>query len=230
MPASILPGIIEKAPAGKKGFDVNSQLSANHANNIRNAGYDFCIRYIPRKASLIKGNITHQEALDILNAGLALMVVQHVDNPGWVASADLGKAYGAYAVEYVGEFVGLPPGVIIWLDLEEVSGSDQAIIDYCNTWYEEVKNAGYEPGIYCGFGTQLSSIQLYQKLKFQHYWRAYNGPDVAVRGYQLLQKTQKLVDGFWIDPNETQDDNHGGKVQWLTLTPFSPVSTPPPVV
>lgn len=217
-PLITLPGAVQNAPAGLTGFDVNQPLSAGHAQNLKNEGYDFCIRYIPRTASLTHNNLTNAEALNILNAGLALMAVQHVALPGWAPTADLGAAYGGYAATYAQQTVGLPQGLNIWLDLEEVAAdsSPADIVAYCQAWYAAVDSAGYIPGLYAGYGTGLTPQQLYNTLSFKHYWRAYNGPDVATRGYQLIQKTEKTVGGITIDPNVTQNDNLGDTVLWLS--------------
>jgi hypothetical protein len=216
MPATILPGNIQQAPAGLAGFDVDTVLSAANAQGLKNAGYEFCIRYIPRTASLGKHDLTNTEALNILNAGLSLMAVQHVANSPWTPDAALGTAYGSYAAGYASQVVGIPPGVNIWCDLEGVAPGTAAndVIAYCQAWYDAVNAAGYVPGIYVGYDTLLTSQQLHA-LPFEHYWRAYNGPQVAVRGFQLLQKTQKTVSGVTIDPNITQNDNMGDAVLWL---------------
>ncbi|EHQ25990.1 DUF1906 domain-containing protein [Mucilaginibacter paludis] len=214
----LLPGKVEPARPGAKGLDVNAVLTAANAADFKAAGYDFCIRYIPRTAHLLKGNLSNTEALHILNAGLALMAVQHVANPGWMPSAELGKAYGAYAAVYAKTIVGLPAGINVWLDLEEVSkdAASADIIAYCTAWYNEVKSAGYDPGIYTGYGTGLSSAQLYHDLPFRHYWRAYNGPDVANRGFQIIQKTQIKLNGFEVDPDYIQMDKKGDLPIWLS--------------
>jgi hypothetical protein len=214
-----LPGTVQQATAGLSGFDVNSILSAADAQHLKNAGYDFCIRYVPRTAALAAGNLTNAEALVILNAGLALMAVQHVAKEGWTPDANLGTAYGSYAATYASEVVGLPQGMNIWCDLEGVApGTDAtAVIAYCQAWYKAADAAGYIPGIYVGWDTMLTPQQLYNNLSFQHYWRAYNGPQVATRGFQLLQKTEKTVHGITIDPDITQNDNLGGTALWLSI-------------
>jgi len=217
MPPITLPGNVQQAPAGTLGFDANSVLSATNAQDLKNAGYDFCIRYIPRVASLAAGNLTNAEALTILNAGLALMAVQHAALPGWAPNANLGTAYGSYAATYASQVVGIPQGVNIWCDLEGVAPGTAAadVIAYCQAWYDAVNSSGYVPGVYVGYDTMLTSVQLYN-LPFGHYWRAYNGPQVATRGFQLIQKTQKTVGGVTIDPDVTQNDNMGGTVLWLS--------------
>jgi hypothetical protein len=214
-----LPGTVQQAAAGLSGFDVNSILSAADAQNLKDAGYDFCIRYVPRTAALAAGNLTNAEALDILNAGLALMAVQHVANEGWIPDASLGTAYGSYAATYASEVVGLPPGMNIWCDLEGVAPDTDAadVIAYCQAWYNPVNAAGYIPGIYVGWNTMLTPQQLYSDLSFQHYWRAYNGPQVATRGFQVLQEVETTVNGITIDPDTTQNDNLGDSALWLSI-------------
>ncbi|MGZ3999723.1 MAG: DUF1906 domain-containing protein [Mucilaginibacter sp.] len=217
--ANLLPGTVKQATAGMTGFDINSIVSAADAQNFKAAGYDFCIRYIPRTAALAAGNLTNDEAAGIINAGLALMAVQHVALPGWAPTAALGTTYGSYAAEYCSQVVGLPEGMNIWCDLEGVAPGTPAtdVIAYCQAWYQAVSAAEYIPGIYVGYDTMLSPQQLYNSLSFRHYWRAYNGPQVAVRGFQLVQKLQVNVNGFDIDPNVTQTDHMGGIPRWLSL-------------
>jgi len=218
---SILPGTVQPAPAGKTGFDVNQVLTADQALGFKNAGCDFCIRYVPRTAALAAkpGNLTNAEALDILGAGLALMAVQHVAESPWQPNTNLGTAYGNFAATYAAQTVNLPPGMNVWCDLEEVPGSVAAadVIAYLQAWYYAVHAAGYVPGLYVGYGTQLSADQLYNNTSFQHYWRAYNGDPVATRGFQLLQKTEKQLGSICYDPDVTQTDNDGDSVLWLTV-------------
>jgi hypothetical protein len=199
------------------GFDVNQPLSAAQAASFKAAGMDFCIRYLPRTPALIKGNLTSAEANIIIGAGLALMAVQHVPQPGWMPSAALGTQYGTYATDYAEE-IDLPPGVTIWADLEEVAGGTtaQAVKDYCTAWFNAVTSAGYVPGLYCGWNIVLTAQELYD-LPFKHYWKAYNYDNgVATRGFQLIQQPQKTLDGLTYDPNILQADHLGDVPIWLT--------------
>jgi hypothetical protein len=219
MPNPMLPGNVQKAPAGLLGFDVNLPLTAADASDFKNAGYSFCIRYLPRKADLIQDNLTNTEALDILNAGLALMPVQHVSLPGWTPNTNLGTIYGNYAATYASQVVQLPQGVNIWCDLEGVAPgvSPNDVIAYCQAWYYAIHIAGYTPGVYVGYDTFLTPDQLYNDLSFQHYWRAYNGPEVTTRGFQLIQMSEKTLNGITVDPDLTQNDNMGDAVIWLSV-------------
>lgn len=222
MPLQPLPGTVQQAPAGLQGCDVNQVLSARNCQQLLNAGYQFAIRYLPRNSSDESGCLTNDEALTILNSGLALMAVQHVAPSPWTPSGSLGTQYGSFVAQYAANTVGLPPGMNIWLDLEGISGvASSDVIDYCQNWYAAVFNAGYVPGVYVGWGTELSSKQLYDDLSFQHYWSAYNNDtEVATRGFQLIQATNVPVDGLQVevDPDTTQNDNLGGACLWLAVS------------
>lgn len=216
---SLLPGSVQTAKPGLSGFDVNQVLTAGQALGFKNAGNDFCIRYVPRTAALAAGNLTNAEALAILGAGLALMPVQHVALPGWQPNTNLGTLYGNYAATYAAQVVNLPPGVNLWCDLEEVASSATTadVIGYCQAWYIAVHTAGYVPGLYVGWQPGLTPDQLYNNTSFQHYWQAYNGDGVSGRGFQLLQKTQKTLGGIEYDPDVTQVDHEGGSALWLAV-------------
>lgn len=198
------------------GFDVNQTLTGNQADAFKAAGYSFAIRYLPRTESLIPGNLSRPEIQAILGVGLALMVVQHVAKPGWEPSLALGTSYGSYAATYA-EAIGLPKGVNIWLDLEEVAigSSVKEVTDYCTAWFTAVSAAGYIPGLYVGWGVVLSDQELYD-LPFKHYWRAYNcDQNIPVRGYQLIQEPQKTLAGITFDPDRLQADELGDVPFWV---------------
>ena len=180
--------MIGTLPAGTKGFDCNTTVSQATARKFYDAGYRFVVRYVPRvvRASY---DISAPELVDILLGGLAVMLVQHVANPRWKATMDLGTAYGRVAAQEA-RAAGYPRGCTLWCDLEEASGTHQDVIDYCNAWYDQVVAAGYEPGLYVGYGCVLSADELYKKLRFRRYWSAYNldaDRVPAVRGVQLRQ-------------------------------------------
>jgi hypothetical protein len=162
-------------------------------------------------------DLSLSEAEDILNAGLALMVVQHVDNPGWVPTPDLGNQYGDCAAQFTNE-AGIIKGVNVFLDLEGIAAgtNTQDIVGYCNNWFNRVVAAGYEPGIYIGYDVLLSPNDLYSQLRFTHYWKAGGTvTDVATRGYQMVQT---IAGDF--DSDLTQNDNLGGSVVWQTNNPI----------
>lgn len=201
-----------KQATPSQGFDVNQSLNAAQASAFKSAGYDFCIRYVPRKFDTFPYNLTNPEMGRILQAGLSLMVVQHVSPDNWIPTTDLGKSYGEYAANYCDKTVQLPKGVSVWLDLEMVKpGTPIAdTIGYATEWWNAVNAAGYSASLYVGYAAGLNAEELYSKLPFKSYGKAYNYDDgVATRGFQLIQHTQKTLNGISFDPDSIQADNFG---------------------
>jgi Domain of unknown function (DUF1906) len=218
----MLSGSIQKAPAGVRGFDANTPISSQAAAEFYAAGYRFCLRYVGR-TEMASHDLSAQEADDILSAGLALMPVQHVKNPGWSPTASLGAEYGANAAAF-SQQIGFPAGVNVWCDLESVASGTAAsdVAAYCNEWYDAVADAGYAPGVYVGYEPGLTGAQLYGKLRFQHYWAAYNVDGISKpspRGWQMVQSVGSgTIAGITTesyDADTTHVDALGGQVLWL---------------
>lgn len=211
-----LAGKVQSAAPGLLGFDCNTPVTAKVAQAFISSGYSFCVRYLSRTTQG-KSDLSAAEANTILDAGLALMAVQHVRKPGWQPTADLGQQDGAAAAKNAAS-IGFPAGVNIWCDLEGVlkGTSAQDVTDYCNNWFTEVANAGFVPGLYVGDSCILDDGQLFS-LKFQHYWRSQsNVPNVRSRGYQMFQLFPEVTkNGIGIDIDVTQSDYKKGQVQWL---------------
>jgi hypothetical protein len=212
-----LSGSLRSAPAGIKGFDANVTISASVAKQFIAAGYQFAVRYVGR-TQMASHDLTAQEASTLLEAGLALMAVQHVEAGEWMPSGELGTEYGRNAGQFTAA-IGFPAGVNVWLDLESVSGSaaEADVIAYCNNWYDQVAAAGFTPGIYVGWQPMIPNSDLYRKLKFAHYWGAYNVDAVIpVRGWVMKQTpAHTQVAGIEHDDNFTHVDGSGGQVIWL---------------
>src|SRR3989338_7287703 len=129
----ILPGTIQSASSGVLGFDTNTVVSAALARQFYADNYRFCVRYVARtEQSKASNDLSYQEAKDILSAGLALMVVQHVQGWSWTPTGALGTEYGANAALFAQE-IGVPKGVNLWLNLEGVKSGVTAntVADYC---------------------------------------------------------------------------------------------------
>jgi hypothetical protein len=217
-----LAGNVTPAPAGLRGFDANTPVSAAAAKAFWDAGYRFALRYVGR-TQMASHDLTAAEAEILLNQGFGLMPVQHVLNPGWNPTTALGQQYGANAARF-SQQIGFPPGVNVWCDLESVSDDASAadVIGYCNAWYTAVADAGYVPGLYVGYQPGLTGQQLYGALKFSSYWAAYNVDGVSnpkPRSWQLVQ----LVGGGSVgglstevyDADESRTDGKGGAAVWL---------------
>jgi len=213
---STLTGTVQAAPSGRVGFDADTKLDLTTAKLFKQSGYDFCLRYISLDSE-DSYDLDADEAQAILNAGLALMPVQHVRYAGWMPNATLGTQTGQSAADNA-IHVGFPTKMNVWLDLEGISSDATAdtVIAYCNNWYDAVAKVGYLPGLYVGANSILDSQQLYSSLHFQHYWHSLSiVPNVAVRGYQMVQSDGGTVHGIGIDKNLTQADADHGQVQWL---------------
>ena len=217
----MLNGHQQVACAGLKGFDCDTVLSNSQIQAFVRVGYKFVCRYVKR-STVHSGDLTASEAARILQGGLGLMAVQHVDLPGWKPSASLGVSYGQGAIEHM-QAIGFPSGSMCWLDLEGVASgiSHQAVIDYCKSWHQILAAAGFLPGIYVGYQPGLTDHELYYKLPFTHYWGAYNVDVVPeVRSYQMHQYAAKGPDyprgvDLDFDVNLIKPDNLGGVPQIL---------------
>ncbi|WP_431822306.1 glycoside hydrolase domain-containing protein [Burkholderia sp. F1] len=202
-------------PTGSVGFDhsgsrLTSQQAADYAKD-----YKFCLRYIPNPLSSGATDLTKEEADIILASGLWLGAVQHCcaesKNAQFEPTPDMGTEWGLLAAQQAAK-AGLTAGTTVWLDLEGVKAGTAVadIVGFCNNWFAQVTLAGFASGVYVGFSPGLSSDQLYSQLTTQHYWRgASNVPDVAHRGYQLIQKIVTDAGGNEIDVDHAQNDNPG---------------------
>lgn len=222
---------MEAAPVGATGFDTDTKLTASSASAFAAAGFRFAIRYLTRDAPEADTDLTRSEALDILDAGLALMAVQHVAPSGWVPGASLGAEYGAYAAANA-RSVGLPYGVSVWLDLEGVAEGTPTIdvIAYCNAWYDPVAAAGYVPGLYVGANSGLDGFQLFAGSRFERYWQSGSDvPEVAMRGYCLVQSIDgATIDGVAYDSDVVQADKFKDLPFWLAPALLSAETTAAP--
>ena len=207
---------VQPAPDQSLGFDADSVVNQSVAQAFASQGYRFCVRYLSLGPDTAPGDLTAAEAQAILAGGLALMPVQHVLEPGWTPTAQLGTEHGANAAAQA-LAIGVPAQVNVWLDLEGVSAAATAqdVINYCTSWYQEVSLKDYLPGLYVGASCGLDGQQLYD-LPFQHYWHSESTvPALPGRGYQMLQRAQSgTVNGLSIDVDTTMVDQLGGVPQW----------------
>jgi hypothetical protein len=209
-----VPALAGTLPPGTIGGDSDSICTPGIAKDLFACGIRFLFRYISRTTPNHSGDLTAQERLVMLNAGLAVGYVQHVPLAGWAPSRGRGAAYGIAAVDNL-RLVGATPGVCVWRDWEGIlpgSSSADCIADI-NAWNAEVKASGYVPGIYVGFDDVLTASQLYWRLTCSHYWRDYAPGRIvpAVRGYQILQsQAPSPVDGYDFDRDVIMQDALGG--------------------
>jgi L,D-transpeptidase catalytic domain/Rv2525c-like, glycoside hydrolase-like domain len=213
----------ELAKAGMHGFDANTKLTATTAKALKDAGFSFGIRYLSRKANPPAKDLTADELNIMLDAGLAVMAVQHVAPSGWSPTDTLGVEYGANAAAHA-RAVGLAEESSVWLDLEGIAAGTSAsdVIAYCNAWFKEVESAGYTTGVYVGANCILSGDELYLRLKTGRYWKSgSNVPDIPHRGYCMVQHiiAGDKVGGVAIDRNVTFVDAFGNAPMLMTRGP-----------
>jgi hypothetical protein len=193
------------------GFDCNCKLSYELAKKFKDDGFSFVMRYVGRLKQSTTLDIDKTELDNILKAGLQIGIVQHCQYPGWIPTKEMGIEYGMNAVKFSRES-GYKGKCIVYLDLEGIKPGTpkQDIIDFCNSWYDEVIKA-YTPGIYIGFDAFLDSKELYYRLKFKDYWKSFSKvPDVFERGYAMFQQTYiKDANGIEIDTDEATVDKKG---------------------
>ncbi len=202
-----------------KMVDIDSVLSLAQATALKEAGIDGVLRYAPRQLDTYRYNLTNPEMLRILQAALALSVVQHVAPDGWEPTAELGTQYGNYMADYCTKTIQLPKGVTVWLDLEMVkSGTPLAdTLGYVNEWYKAVNAAGYSCGLYVGYQPGADPHSLYEGVDMHLYWKGYNYDDgVATRGFCMVQHPQQTIAGLQVDPDTVQSDNLGGLPMFLS--------------
>jgi len=211
-----IPAMLGGTPANATpyfmGFDIDTPVSAKLAGQLHAEGYRFCIRYVSLGGQESSSDLTTAEAKAILGAGLALMAVQHVNSNGWMPTESLGTLHGKDAAHNA-DLIGFPRGVNLWMDLEGVNASASVsdVSAYAGAWRKVVLSSGFQPGIYVGAHTNLTWPMLLTDLDYEHYWRSLSTvPDVAMRGYQMVQWA-----GRGYDNNRTQDDDFGGQVRWL---------------
>lgn len=204
---------IVEAPIGSRGVDTAARIDAKHCAALKAECVTFVVRYLSLHAPSVL-DLTIPERDAILDAGLGLMVVQHVRYAGWMPNAKLGEEDAASCVHHA-QSLALPSGSVLWCDLEgmhEHATSQQAIA-YENAWSLDVRAAGYQPGVYIGAGVPLNGTELFRRLIAARYWRSQsNVPDVEERGYQMVQCFPAItIAGVPVDVDFTQSDHKGSK-------------------
>jgi hypothetical protein len=216
----MLDGHVITAPNNVRGFDTAERLTPATMQAFFDKGYRYAVRYV-RRDQVHPSDLGAAEAESLLEVGLGLMIVQHVESDtSWTPNGDKGATNGGVAAAET-TAVGVPHGVSVWCDLEGVAAGTPAtdVIEYCNNWHQAVAAGGYLPGLYIGWHCGLTPKQLYEELRFTHYWAGYNlNADQVpiVRGIQMKQGAAKKSDrpaGVTIDfdTDRVKADALGGR-------------------
>lgn len=199
------------------GFDCDTNLSLDAARAFVLADMSFVVRYVSRYAPE-EGDLSSDEVQNILDAGLALMIVQHAPEQGWSPSVAVAKMWAEAAVQNT-LALNIPRGLTIWNDHEGVlmSSTPSAISAHLNAWSQVILDAGYQPGLYVGFDSGLNAHQLYNDLILTRYWKsASNVPAPAKRGFCMQQMlVSGLIANVAYDKDIVSLDYLGGIPNWF---------------
>lgn len=197
------------------GCDTDTPITHETARAIAAATYEGNpIRWVARYVSFIHpfpGDLTGLELRAILDAGLALIVVCHPPEPGWTASGQLGALHGTMAARNAHE-AGYEAGAYLFLDLEGLANAGEPVIGYANEWCRCVSEAGYRCGVYVGYASGLSPLELYELPLPDRYWSDAAGRQVAARGVCCRQGPTVTIAGLSVDPDRHFADMMGGRM------------------
>ena len=197
-------------------FDTDVPCSLRTLQALAAVGFRGGVRTVTCSAAPDPSDITEREVDDFMTAGLGLMLYQRPRDPGWIPSAMLGKADAEVFVAKA-TAAGYLAGGSTWDDLEGIGGSGTATLAYANERVADLKKAGYLLGDYIGFDVPLTSDELYYRLTAASYWKSIsNVPDVAVRGYALVQIAENVsIAGVTVDVSLARADRLGGRAFWM---------------
>jgi hypothetical protein len=189
-----------------KGFDCSVKVNALQARAFYGAGYRWCARYVRLPNNSAALDIDAAEMAVLLEAGLAVLLVQHVrasapGSGGWDISKHSGADDAAAAVEHARN-AGYPLGAHVFLDLEDIlagPGAGVATKVFAEAWAAAVRAAGYQAGCYVGFDVPLNAQELYLLHGINSYWSDAGHRAVATRGCAIQQGKAATVAGVEID-------------------------------
>ena len=214
----MLSGQVAAAPDGAHSFDCNVKLGQKAIKKLKEAGFVFAIRYIGRKANPASNDLDADEAEKILDGGLDLMAVQHVEREPWEPSETKARPTARMPLRTRRRSASRPAST--YADLTSPARSvPTPSSKYCNAWFKAVSDAGYVPGIYVGANAGLTGDQLYWQLRTKHYWKSGSDvPDIPQRGYCMVQRI-KAGDQIGRVSNSrdlTVTDKFGNTPTWLS--------------
>ncbi|HXK18148.1 MAG TPA: glycoside hydrolase domain-containing protein [Polyangiaceae bacterium] len=197
-------------------MDTAAKLTSAMIEQVKKRGYSCLIRYVPHVGSIGAHDIDVAELNEILDSGLALMLVQHVRVPGWVPSN--GGFDGERAAEWA-KRCGYAQGAHIFVDLEGIAGTRAVTREYAEDWARCVKAAGYAAGAYVGYAVPLNAADLYALRGINSYWSDLGPRQVETRGFAMKQHTQIVIGGLPFDPDTIQLDAKGETPIWMRDVP-----------
>ena len=198
--------VARPVPAGV-GFDTIATITARSSAALRAAGVDGCaIRY--------GSDLGLPERDALLADGRTVVLVQHVERPGWTATTTDGDQHGLEAVTWATR-LEYPAGAHIGLDMEGLANAGQAVMAYVRAWAARVKAAGWRVCVYVGYCAGLGVAQLLELVQdgtVDVLWSDY-GPRVAPAGvgFVMKQHPQEVVAGVEIDRDTCYGQDAAGR-------------------
>jgi|GEM_PF-1448466 len=208
--------VVQQAVACKM-VDTSWKITSALAQQVAAGGYAGIIRYVPLPHNDATHDIDATELRAILDAGLALMLVQHVRKPGWNPAQCSGKIDALAAIE-TGRTAGYLQGAHVYLDLEGMAPAATASDTkaFAEDWAATIVQAGYCAGCYVGFDVPLNAVQLYNLHDFHSYWSDAGPRRVATRGFALKQQAPEIkIGGVEFDQDTLQPDKLGDTPFWM---------------
>jgi hypothetical protein len=191
--------------------DTNSKLTAASAAKLYTAGVRWVWRYVFFRHPQGPGDLDAAELAAITGAGLGVLLVQHVRNPGWVGSSATGASDAAAAIAnaQAAGCTGRPdlpsgdPGrPVLALDLEGIGhGGPEHSADWC----PPVDAAGYRPLVYVGYASGMTTATLDALAGEPVFWcdfAPFASRPQPTRPWGLHQHAQETLAGVGVDRDD----------------------------
>lgn len=213
-----MANVVQAAPTCQI-VDTNVRLGPEVLTNVKNAGFAGVVRYLPLPNVSGAKDVSADEVDAIMEAGLGLMLVQHVRFPHWDPRDHAGAIDANVAVSYAVQ-AGYMPGAHIFLDLEGIlAGTGKATKRFAEAWAATILAAGYLAGCYVGFDVPLSPQDLYFLHGINSYWSDAGPRSVDVRSFAIKQHAGIVIAGVPFDPDSVQPDRRGETPFWMIEEP-----------
>jgi hypothetical protein len=197
-------------------FDTDEKLTRADLLLLLAAGFRGGLRYVGYEDQPFPGDLDAAELDDMLTLGLGAMVVQHCRRPPWATSAAVGDSDGRNGCRHA-QAAGYKAGATFWDDLEGIGlgSTNLSTAAYANAKRDAVI-ATYPLGEYIGDDVPMSGHDLFALLVANRYWKSLSQvPDIAERGYCMVQLGTVKVGRLTVDVNWHTADRLGGRAMWM---------------
>jgi len=204
-------------PVGTLIVDTEAKLTVARCQALKAAGVGCVSRYAPLPGNSAVFDLDAAEVQAVMSVpGLGLYVVQHVLNPGWTASTELGQQQASHAAAHC-IACGVLPGTTLEWDCEETASGVDAVAQHGTAWWESCKTGGYHPMVYQGAGVPFTASDWFRRLPFEAYEKSQSDvPAPAHRGWCVIQAfPSSTCAGLSVDFAIAQRDYMGGYARMM---------------